>query len=308
MPDQEHSASGLDFLEPGATVSRTVRHAFTRSYHHPFFVLCGLGLAACGKDAPSPTVAAAVAIPAAAKANPPPAGGIASAAPNPAPKTEGNAVDKSKFKACVDGGFDCPRHAGCSDQCAKDYDAQGNLTGGHCLALAPGAPIGASPCYGQELGNRTSFVTKNASSDRGVICDANRDDSYCEVSTHTCTKAKAIGEPCNNHDECGKNGECYLRHCAQLVAIGASCAQHHCVWGAKCDSDKRICVKRKPRGAACKKDEDCESFWCKTSPPPRCRGSIAAPREVAALARQGGLLSTPLEHTKEAAGLVLRNV
>jgi hypothetical protein len=185
------------------------------------------------------------------------------------------------MKSCESTG-ECPSVLGCSDTCATQYDAHGKKTGGHCMLLAPGAGIGASPCFGEKMHNTTSFRTSNSQVAYGVLCDVDKKGAYCDTKTNVCVKVKSLGASCEYIEgECGVDGACHNGKCVRAAAVGASCKDIRCTASAECDDKTKTCVARKPLGAHCSFMDDCASLYCMNSrcaEQPATSGTCVLPR------------------------------
>lgn len=96
-------------------------------------------------------------------------------------------------------------------------------------------------------------------------------NSYCayddEAREYLCTAFKAIGDACDEDEECGPGAACpYVSYgteqfCAPTVGEGESCADDECAVGLWCEWDLDVCVPTdQAAGASCTDDNDCDGF------------------------------------------------
>lgn len=101
--------------------------------------------------------------------------------------------------------------------------------------------------------------------------DADCANSYCaydeERSEFFCTAFKALGDVCEEDEECGPGAACpYVDYgvdqvCTPTVGEGESCLDDPCGEGLWCDWDLRVCVPTdQPTGASCVDYNGCDGF------------------------------------------------
>jgi hypothetical protein len=130
--------------------------------------------------------------------------------------------------------------------------------------------VGESPC----LGTVTPGFGYSGVSDPppvGVLCDQSR-GARCDSATFTCVATQAVGDPCDEFDDCNTTTS-YCRfdtgRCEARLPLGAACAGSlfgECAGNAYCHPTTKTCTAPGDTGAACSAESvyppDCLSGSC----------------------------------------------
>lgn len=164
--------------------------------------------------------------------------------PHPRPR----ACDKL-FEGTLGEGAACRSSLECREglSCA----GAGPMDAGRCLEPRPAG----APCH-TAVDPLAGYVGDEEHARRHPQCAG-----YCAL--RRCADHKPIGGACKRTEECGRDAHCANGKCVAgaFAALGAPCSGGGCEPGARCVAG--TCVSPKPKGAACRFDQECEAACVK---------------------------------------------
>jgi hypothetical protein len=168
-------------------------------------------------------------------------------------------VDQAKLGSECSRSMDCGMldfEADCRFECSKPTADAAN---GYCQLINVVATAGTKGCFGNRRGSGTSGSSPD---DKTLIvnyCDIDA-GVYCDMTTHECVAAKAIGAACKGSDECGKDGACQAGACVAAGAPGGAAVEDRCNASAYRKGDQ--CIARVADGGVCEESDHCQSLSC----------------------------------------------
>jgi hypothetical protein len=132
---------------------------------------------------------------------------------------------------------------------------------------------GSTPCLGTVEGNTTSFAGGPSEPvPSGYLCHV-ADGLACDSDSGACQKLPAVGEPCaSGFNRCVPTAYCAFpdNTCQTRLALGEACEQDdECQENAYCEPSAKTCKAQVASGDACTTNAECESGQCANG---KCEG------------------------------------